>query len=144
MHNQFKRIGAFFLAILIWVATSSFTLSMHYCGTQMVSYSALTKAKPCCIVNKSFQFSKKIDMSSFKMTCCDDKKIEKESENELTYSIVKSEIQLQNLLLRLPQLVNFENNIQFNKAANTSFDSHDCLIKGYYPDKNILYQVFLI
>jgi len=144
MHVKLKRIGAFLLAILVWVATSSFTLSMHYCGSNMVSYSALTKAKPCCSANKLSQFSEKTDVLSIAMTCCDDKKIEKESENELTYSIVKSEIQLQNLLLRLPQLVNFENNIQFNKAANTSFDSHDCLIKDYYPDKNILYQVFLI
>ena len=144
MHNQFKRIGAFFLAILIWVATSSFTLSMHYCGTQMVSYSALTKAKPCCIVNKSFQFSKKIDMSSFKVTCCSDKKIEKESEKDVTFSVVQSSVELQKLLLRLPQLINYDFDIELIKMPKRCFDDSKYSISHYYPDKNILHQVFLI
>ncbi len=144
MQSLFKRIGAFLLAILVWVATSSFTLSMHYCGTKMVSHSVLKKAKPCCVANKSLQLSGKVDFSSFKMNCCKDKKIEKDSEKELTFSIAKTTVELQKLLLRLPQLVNFEYIIESESVLSERFADNTFLTSHYYPDKNILFQVFLI
>ena len=140
-----KRIGAFLLAMLVWLSTTAFTLNMHYCGSKMVSYSALTKAKPCCAASKSFQFSNKIDASSFKMmACCHDKKVEKESENELTYSIIKTEVQLQKILLRLPQLIQIDHNILLNEISNSCFKDLEYHVVDYYPDKNILFQTFLI
>ena len=138
-----KRIGAFVLAILIWVATSSFTLSMHYCGSQMVSYSTVGKAKACCEID-NFQFTAQQQEAKSTMFCCHNKELEKEPEEQLTFSITKAEVQFQQILLRLPQLINIGVNKETLSLPILSKPTDGFLSSCYYPDKNILFQVFLI
>lgn len=143
MYQLFKRIGAFLLAMLICVATSSFTLNMHYCGSKMVSYNAFGKAKPCCKKN-TFQFSEKDNLSSFGMSCCKDKQLEKESQDELTFTVVKAKVEFHQFLLRLPQLLNNEPRVDADYLYGFKSQSQDCFLSYDLQDRQVLFQVFLI
>lgn len=143
MQDLFKRIGAFLLAILVWVATSSFSLSMHYCGSQMISYSTIGKAKTCC-ERGQFQFSTQDLETMSKMSCCHDKELEKESEDQVTFSIAKAEVQLQQVLLRLPQLVSMNLNSEVLSLATSNIQAHDYLPPNYSSNRTVLFQVFRI
>lgn len=142
MQKIFRRIGAFLLAILVWVATSSFSLSMHYCGNKMVSYSTVGKAKPCCKIS-SLQFSGQENVSSILMSCCKDKQLDKESEDELTFSITKAEVENTQLLLLLPQLIGQEFNLNALSSVKPYAQTYD--VKSHsFRDRYVLFQVFLI
>ena len=143
MQDLFKRTGAFLLAILVWVATSSFSLSMHYCGSQMVSYSTIGKAKTCCEANQ-FQLSTQDLETMSMMSCCHDKEVEKESEDQITFSIAKVEVHLQQVLLRLPQLVSIDLNSEAPSLSASNIQAHDYLPLNYSSNRTVLFQVFRI
>ena len=143
MQQFFKRIGAFLLAILICVATSSFTLNMHYCGAKMVSYNTLGKAKPCCKAN-SLQLSKSDNVVAFGMSCCKDKQLEKESQDELTYTVAKVKVELKQFLLRLPQLLDDEFSIKATYLCSVNKKSQNYFLPYDQQDRCVLFQRFLI
>ena len=45
---MFKRIIHIVLACLFFTTTTGFTLSKHYCGTEMISISVNVEAESCC------------------------------------------------------------------------------------------------
>ena len=45
---MFRRITHLFLALLLMTSTVGFTVSKHYCGSELIEVSINSKAKPCC------------------------------------------------------------------------------------------------
>lgn len=43
-----RKFSNIIIALLLIITTSGFTISMHYCGTKLVSVSVDNKAQSCC------------------------------------------------------------------------------------------------
>lgn len=143
MNLTFKNITALLLALLVCIASASFTVSAHYCGSKLISYAANSKSKSCCkvLLNNSI----KNDFSQQSFSCCKSKKVKKEADNDILTFINKAEIHFEYVLLRLPQL-NFISNKYFhnNQIDNRLTDFENLLFKEHLPSTNILNQVFII
>lgn len=77
----FNKILAIFLTLAVMFASSSFTVSMHFCCNELVDMAVLTKAKVCDNATKALTNSPK-ECSFGKKGCCDNKSIVKESSDD--------------------------------------------------------------
>lgn len=79
------------------LATSSFTVNMHYCCSKLVDMAVFTKAKVCdAAIQAQTNPSKKCSFE--KKGCCDNKSIVKEGSDNLQKTTFK--IENQNLVFR--------------------------------------------
>lgn len=139
-----KNTFAVLLAILVIISTTSFALSTHFCGSKLVSYSATSQAKPCCKMAKNKIFNQ-TGSSNKSFKCCKDKKIDKDSEDHILGTITNAKIQLQSILLLLPQLDLINNYVfQENEITSSLVVCKNSKYKEQPTSINILHQVFLI
>ena len=75
----FKSISSILLALLVLVSSSSFMVSMHFCGGHVQSFSLIKKAAPCSLEVQQAPCHKR--MAIKKSTCCDDKDVAFEGKN---------------------------------------------------------------
>ena len=88
MRKIFQKFSALLLAMLVLVATSSFTVSMHFCGEKLIDYSFTETLKNC---NDS-SFKTSFETLFSKKSCCSDKHIVKQSQNELSQKEITTSI----------------------------------------------------
>lgn len=135
MRSWFKKIAAFLLAFLMMLATSSFTISMHYCGKKLVRTSINKPPKSCCKFKKEFTKS-----TCKKKSCCSDKEFVKKSQQSLTSKNTPS------TYLKTPYVKE-----SFHYFSESSIPAYVYKPKylSYIPpplilENQILFQVFLI
>jgi len=134
----FQKIGAIVLAALIVVATTSFSVRMHYCGTHLVSVTLNQAAKKC------YNFPAKNCETSFKVpkkSCCHDIEFVKSAEDSIkkseqfSFSVEKKLSLNHNFILKSTPKTT-------HKVCRNFFPTH------YLPlisiNRQVLYQVFLI
>ena len=143
-----RSLFVFGLAMLVFISSTSFALTMHFCSSKLVSYSTSNNTKTCCIDSKSKLFenpdiAKLFVSKSF--SCCKNKIIKKDSKEDILTSISSINIQLQSLILLLPQL-NFivKDYSQYNQVNTFAAGFEDLSFKEHLPSTNILHQVFII
>lgn len=84
MKKVFHKIMAFTMAIVVLTSTMSFTIDMHYCGDTLVNTAIFKKAKTCGMKMAKTTSS---ECSFIKKSCCSDKQIIVEGQDELKVSL---------------------------------------------------------
>ncbi len=138
MKATFQKIVAVFLSAIVLLTTSSFTVGMHFCGDHLVDVALFQKAKTCGmeITPDNQDFDAKIEQKS----CCKDKQILLEGENEL-------QSQNQNFtIVQLSVLLSFD--YAYALLFETDNDNSS-VFNGHSPplldiDYQVLYDTFLI
>ena len=138
MKKMFQKISALLLAMLVLVATSSFTISMHFCGEQLVSYSFTDNLKNC-----GDNFSSKTTSKTVfsKKSCCSDKHIVKQSQDELSQKEIAAS---------LYKKIDFARHFyDYRKNFVLQNQQQESSIIYYSPpeliwDRTILFETFLI
>lgn len=82
MKKVFHKITALFLSFIVMMASLSFTIDMHHCGSTLVDIAFFDDAHGCgMIMEKSDDSSKSFEVS--KMACCTDTFIAVAAQDEL-------------------------------------------------------------
>ncbi len=74
------------MAVVVLLSTMSFTMDMHYCGDTLVETAIFHKAKGCGMEMQTLSTQ---DCSVTKKSCCDDKQLAIEGQDELQLRIDK-------------------------------------------------------
>jgi len=88
MKKVFHKILSVLMAFVVLFTTMSFTVDMHYCGDSLVDFSLFTKAEGCGM--EKAQPAKSCENPSMtEKSCCTDKQIVKEGQDDLKTSFNK-------------------------------------------------------
>ncbi len=140
MKKVFQKISALLLAMLVLLATSSLSLSTHFCGEHLIAYSFTDTVKTCTASITSKAINEHISVS--KKSCCSNKHIVKKAQDELLQKKNKADFDIVKLVLNTPFFI-----------ANSDFDyaiaSTNTPFLNYSPplllqDRSVLFQVFRI
>lgn len=116
MKKIFQKSGALTMAFLVLFSTMSFTVNQHYCGKILMGQSVFSEVEACCSAMHSSD-----DNAIGKDSCCSDKKIVVDGQDDLKTSFQNFDFQQQfvftlfvysyfNLFENLPeQIVPFKN-----------------------------------
>ena len=74
------------MALVVLFSTMSFTVDMHYCGDTLVDVAIFHKAKSC---GMEMQKPSSKDCSITKKSCCSDKQVVIQGQNELKLQVDK-------------------------------------------------------
>ncbi len=93
MKKFIHKISAVLMALIVMASTMSFTLDMHYCGNTLVDVALFKEAKTCGMEQ---QMSDSIACSILaKKSCCTDKQLTFEGQDELQNSLDKITLEQQ-------------------------------------------------
>ncbi|MCX2763463.1 HYC_CC_PP family protein [Aquimarina muelleri] len=92
MKSVIHKIWSVIMALVVVFSTMSFTLDMHYCGNTLVDVAVFKKAKSCGMENS---VSKSSSCDIIKKSCCTDKQVSIEGQDELKISLDKITLQQQ-------------------------------------------------
>lgn len=98
MNQVFHKIMSFLMAIVVLLSTMSFTVSMHYCGDNLVE-TALFQDANGCGMEKQKPLSK--DCSIAKKSCCNDIQFVIDGQDELKLQVDKIPVEQQIFLTSL-------------------------------------------
>lgn len=138
MKSLFQKSGALLLAMLILLATTSFSVNMHYCGSQLVSVSLNKPAKKCCAFKISNQ---KSFFKTPKKSCCSDTEFTNLAEDTLTKTEQTSIVSTNTIALFTTPF--------YNTSIESPYSTYTKGFSTYHPplipiNRQISYQVFLI
>jgi hypothetical protein len=86
MKKVFHKIVSLAMAFVVLFSTLSFTVNMHYCGDTLVETAFFHKAKGC---GMEMEKPSTKSCSITKKSCCDDKQISVEGQDELQLTVDK-------------------------------------------------------
>lgn len=91
MKQLFNKILSISMALVVLFSTMSFTISLHYCGENLVDSSIFSKLKSCGMEpdNKSDETLKSLDCSVTKVNCCSEELKIIKGQDELKISFDK-------------------------------------------------------
>ncbi|MCC4227434.1 MULTISPECIES: HYC_CC_PP family protein [Flavobacteriaceae] len=84
MKSFFHKIVSITLASLVFFATTSFTVDMHFCGQTLVDFSLIHNVKTCGMEKQ--QPKKNCESEVSKKSCCSDNQIMVEGQDNLKTS----------------------------------------------------------
>jgi|SRR5690554_113450 len=87
MKAVIHKILAFGLASIVLLTTMSFTVDLHYCGDALIDFSLNQKAETCGMENPQSENECENEIS--KKTCCSDKQIIVEGQEDLKLPITE-------------------------------------------------------
>jgi hypothetical protein len=135
----FNKILAISLTLAVMFASSSFTVSMHFCCNELVDMAILTKAKVCDNAIKAQTNSSK-ECSFGKKGCCDDKSIVKEGSDD--FQKISFQMENQNLVFLHTFFYTYVNLFQGLEENIVPFLNYDPPLLP--KDFQVLHQVYLI
>ena len=138
MKKIFYKISSFFMALLVLLSSTSFTIESHYCGDILVDASFLGTAKTCGMEVQKTSSSTDCDIT--KKDCCSNEQLLVQGQDTLKISFDKLEKEQQLFVVALVQSYIYL--FEYNEAKIKSF-------KDYSPpplirDVQVLDQTFLI
>lgn len=86
MKKVFYKIVSLAMALVVLFSTLSFTVNMHYCGDTLVETAFFHKAKGC---GMEMEKPSTKSCSITKKSCCDDKQLSVEGQDELQLTVDK-------------------------------------------------------
>jgi len=95
MKQVFHKIMSLLMAFVVLFSTMSFTVSMHYCGDNLVETVVFTKAKGCGMV---MQNPSSEGCSIMKKNCCSDEQKVIDGQDELQLSFDKLSFEQQQII----------------------------------------------
>lgn len=123
---------------MVLLSTMSFTVDMHYCGDKLVDMAFFKEAKNCGM--EQMKPTKECGDKMEKKSCCTDKQIMIEGEDDLKDSPVNLTIEQQVFLASF--VYSYYKLLQPTDARSNSFEEHPPpLIE---KDYQVLYETFLI
>ena len=138
MKQVFHKFGAVSMAFLVLFTTMSFTVNMHYCGEMLVDYSFTQHVKTCGMDVQTSPES--CDSNITKDSCCKDKQLIVEGEDNIKLSFENLSLEQQTFLATF--VYSYIDLFETVEENNDSF-------KDYSPpylieDISVLHQTFLI
>ena len=138
MKEKIRKISAILMSAMVLLSTMSFTVDMHYCGDKLVDMAFFKEAKNCGM--EQMKPTKECGDKMEKKSCCTDKQIMIEGEDDLKDSPVNLTIEQQVFLASF--VYSYYNLLQPADAPSNSFAGHPPpLIE---KDYQVLYETFLI
>ena len=89
MKKVFHKIVSLAMAFVVLFSTMSFMVNMHYCGDTLVETAFFQKAKGCGV---EMEKPSTKSCSITKKSCCDDKQLSVEGQDELQLTVDKISI----------------------------------------------------
>ncbi|RFN59951.1 HYC_CC_PP family protein [Marixanthomonas ophiurae] len=138
MKQVFHKFGAVSMAFLVLFTTMSFTVNMHYCGELLVDYSFTSHVKTCGMESQTSPIN--CDSTITKDSCCKDKQLIVEGEDNLKLSFENLSLEQQTFIATFVY--------SYIDLFETVEESNDSL--NYYSppvltkDISVLHQTFLI
>ena len=86
MKKVFHKIVSLAMAFVVLFSTMSFMVNMHYCGDTLVETAFFQKAKGCGV---EMEKPSTKSCSITKKSCCDDKQLSVEGQDELQLTVDK-------------------------------------------------------
>ena len=138
MKEFLHKSAAITMALLVLFTTMSFTVNMHYCGDILVDYSFTQNAASCGMDIQPV--SKSCDANVMKTSCCKDKQLIVEGQDNVKLSFETFSLEQQTFVATF-----FYSYTQLFESV----DEKPLLFKDYSPplltnDISVLYQTFLI
>ncbi|NER16295.1 HYC_CC_PP family protein [Spongiivirga citrea] len=94
MKKVIHKITALFLSFIVLVASVSFTIDMHHCGSTLVDIAFFDEAHGCgMIMENSYDSNTSFEVS--KMACCTDTFIAVEAQDELNTATFNLQLEQQ-------------------------------------------------
>ncbi|MBL4662141.1 MAG: hypothetical protein JKY22_00900 [Flavobacteriaceae bacterium] len=84
MKQVFQKVMSMLLTLVVLFSTMSFTIDMHYCGDTLVDKAIFQKAKSCGMEMQQASTNK--DCSITKKSCCSDKQVVIDGQDDLQLS----------------------------------------------------------
>lgn len=94
MKEKISKIVSVFLAFVVLLSTTSFTVDMHYCGDFLVDTGVFSKAETCGMEEEKPSSN---ETSEFKKSCCSNEQIFIDGQEELRVNSVDITIEKQQL-----------------------------------------------
>ncbi|KZS40668.1 hypothetical protein AWE51_06880 [Aquimarina aggregata] len=139
MRNVFHKIMSISMAFVVLITTMSFTIDMHYCGNTLVDVALFKEAKSCGMEMQQYN-NQNIDLSFTKKSCCSDKKIIIEGQDNLKDTSKTINLEQEIFITSfIYSYINLFEGIEETKIPFTAYSPP--YIK---QDVQVLHQVFLI
>ena len=138
MKTVFKNITAISLAFLVLFSTTSFVISEHYCGGELVASAIFTKADVCGMEMQKASSANKNDMA--KNGCCKDVEILIEGQDDLKLDFTNLDQHQQVFIAAF--VYTYIN--QFESVDKESIHFKDYSPPPLVKDIQVLDEVFLI
>jgi hypothetical protein len=138
MKEVFHKILALSMSVMVLLSTMSFTVDMHYCGNNLVDVALFKEAKTCGM--EQMQPTEECGDKMEKKSCCTDKQIVVEGEDDLKISVVNLSFEQQVFLISYTYA--YYNLFESTEATTTSYLGHPPPLLD--KDYQVLYETFLI
>lgn len=138
MKEVFYKISAILMSAMVMLSTLSFTVDMHYCGDNLVDLALFKEAKSCGM--EQIQPAKTCGDTVEKKSCCSDKQILLDGQDDLKDNTVK--ISFEQQMFIASYVYSYLNLFQNSDASIASFVGHPPPLLD--KDYQILYETFLI
>lgn len=139
MKETFYKTIALLLSLIVLFSTLSFTVDMHYCGNRLVDVALFKKAESCQM--KSFVSVKPCAETVKKKSCCSDKQIVFEAQDDLKNPVMDLSFGQETFFISyFYSFVSLLKNNATQKKINIVGHSPPILHKDF----QILYESFLI
>ncbi|WP_109299178.1 hypothetical protein [Aquimarina sp. AU474] len=138
MKKVIHNIAAVLLAFVVLFSTMSFTVNMHYCGNTLMNVALYKEAKSCSMEMQQMQPPS--DFHVMKKSCCTDKQLNFEGQDELKTSFDKLTFDQQTFITTFfYSYVNLFEGLEENVIPFKEYPP-PLLVK----DIQVLYETFLI
>ncbi|GAA4272675.1 hypothetical protein U6A24_07970 [Aquimarina gracilis] len=138
MKEIFQKISAILMSAIILLSTISFTVDAHYCGDDLVDLAFYKEAKSCGM--EQIKSTKDCGDKVEKKSCCTDKQIVLEGQDDLKDNTIKLSFEQQVFIISYAY--SYHNLFQNLDASITSFIGHPPPLLD--KDYQVLYETFLI
>ncbi len=138
MKEIFYKISAILMSAMVLLSTLSFTVGQHYCGDNLVDMALFKEAKSCGM--EQVQFTNTCGDTIEKKSCCSDKQILLDGQDDLKDNTVKLSFEQQVFIISYAY--SYLNLFKDLDASTPSFIGHPPPILD--KDYQVLYETFLI
>ncbi len=133
--KTYRSILSVFIAFMVLLSSSSFTVNMHFCMDRIHSVSLIEKAAPC-----PMELNVPVCHNAKKHSCCDDEQLTFEGKNFKSQESISLQIAQHSWIAVLPVIA------EINQISN---ESSSTPVVSYKPplisqDIPVLIQSFLI
>ncbi|GAA3562416.1 HYC_CC_PP family protein [Snuella lapsa] len=130
MRAVFAKIVSFLMAIVVLFSTMSFTVDMHYCGDTLVDMAIFHKVETCGMDMQQKPTSSECSM--IKKSCCSDKQVIVDGQDELQLNLHKLSLDKQVFVATL--LYTYLNLFEDTDKEVTPYRAYKppCVIKEIY------------
>jgi len=138
MKDRISKIVALFLAFVVLLSTTSFTVDMHYCGDFLVDTGVFSKAETCGMEEESDASKNTLE---FKKSCCSNEQLIVDGQEELRVNSVDFIVEKQQLFV-IAFVVAYSN--LFESYVKKQFPNKDYSPPNLIENTRVLHQVFII